>query len=98
VSPITRNENRSGSSRRITLSAGTPAAARCATHRLRVPPVGSPNQEASTPLRAAHSILGSSHEIFSTLDGISRRYRPGSALPQPAPSAVSREESDTGEP
>lgn len=95
---MTMNENRSGSARRITLSAGAPAAARWATQRLRVRPVGSPNQEATTPLRAAHNVLGFSHEIFSTLDGISRRYSPSWAEPQPAPSAVSREESDTGAP
>lgn len=63
-------EKRSGSGRRITLSAGAPAAVRCSTHRPRVRPVGSPNQDASTPLRAAHSILGSSHEIFFVSAGI----------------------------
>lgn len=46
-------------------------AARWATQRPRVEPVGSPNQEASTPLRAAHRVLGLSHETFSTRDGMS---------------------------
>jgi hypothetical protein len=95
---MTRKENRSGSSRRITLPAGAPAAARWATHRPRVRPVGSPNQEASTPLRAAHSIFGSSQEIFSAFGGINCWYAPRSPVPQPAPSAVSREESDTAAP
>ncbi|CAM5342346.1 hypothetical protein STENM327S_03719 [Streptomyces tendae] len=70
---MTRKENRSGSSRRITLSAGAPAAARCAVQRERVRPVGSPNQEASTPLRAAHGVLGLSQDSFSVRPGMSAR-------------------------
>ncbi|GGY53276.1 hypothetical protein GCM10010384_68590 [Streptomyces djakartensis] len=50
------------------------------------------------PLRAAHSVLGFSQEIFSTCRGINCRYAPRSSVPQPAPSAVSREEWDTGAP
>ncbi len=70
---MTRKENRSGSVRRITLSAGAPAAARCATQRSRVRPVGSPNQEASTPLRADHSVLGLSQDSFSVRCGMRSR-------------------------
>ncbi len=98
VSPITRNEKRSGSSRRITRSAGAPAAARQAAQRDLTSPVGSPNQEARTPLRAAHRCLGSSQEIFSAWRGTSRMYSPRTEAPQPAPSAVSREDSDTRAP
>ncbi|GAA2766892.1 hypothetical protein GCM10010103_59330 [Streptomyces paradoxus] len=49
-------------------------------------------------MRATHSILGFSQEIFSVFGGINRWYAPRSVVPQPAPSAVSREESDTGAP
>ncbi|GAA2293507.1 hypothetical protein GCM10010234_38650 [Streptomyces hawaiiensis] len=49
-------------------------------------------------MRASHSIRGLSQEIFSDFGGINRRYAPRSPAPQPAPSAVSREESDTGAP
>ncbi|WP_373034969.1 hypothetical protein [Streptomyces sp. NRRL B-2790] len=68
---MTMKENRSGTSRRITLSAGAPASACRATQRLRVRPVGSPNQDASTPFLAAHRVLGFSHDSFSTWVGMS---------------------------